>query len=253
MADKRKYRREPISLDAETAPLVQNYLSTTPNAILRDFNIMGIVATHRLSKVTDDDIEIYQSLDSGVGGKTVEWNKSQLMAGATLTRPLVLINGLMSIDYVYARSQSLDVLCVGPRMEAELFYFQSYGFDMNRVRGLDLMTYSEFIDLGDMHAMPYDDNSFDIVMLGWVLGYSSNPQKVADEVMRVCRPGGYVAISCTRPVTEEDGAGETYYYKVDDILQFFDQNEIHNVHLRHEPCRKVPDSPSYVMTIFELK
>ena len=116
-----------------------------------------------------------------------------------------------------------------------------------------MMSYSDFIDVGDMHAMPYEDNSFDIVMLGWVLGYSSDPRTVASEAMRVCRPGGYIAVSCTRPVTEEDGAGETYYYKVDDILQHFDQDQIYNVHLRHEPCRKVPDSPSYVMTIFELK
>ena len=252
MAGKRKYRRTPLGIDQETAPLVQDYLSKNPNALLRDFNIMGQIALHRLSKVTDDDIEIYDNPDAGVGGRTVEWNKSQLKNAETLTRPLVLINGLMSIDYIYARSQSLDVLCVGPRMEAELFYFQSFGFDLNRVRGLDLISYSDFVDLGDMHAMPYPDDSFDIVMLGWVLGYSSDPQKVADEVMRVCRPGGYVAISCTRPVTEEDGAGETYYYKVDDILQYFDMDQIYNVHLRHEPCRKVPDSPSYVMTIFEL-
>ena len=77
------------------------------------------------------------------------------------------------------------------------------------------MSYSDFIDVGDMHAMPYEDNSFDIVMLGWVLGYSSDPRTVASEAMRVCRPGGYIAVSCTRPVTEEDGAGETYINDAD--------------------------------------
>ena len=68
------------------------------------------------------------------------------------------------------------------------------GFLPENIRGLDLISYSDFVDLGDMHAMPYDDNSFDVIIIGWVLGYSNDVAKVAQEILRVTRPNGVIAI-----------------------------------------------------------
>lgn len=48
-----------------------------------------------------------------------------------------------------------------------------------------------------MHALPYPDRAFDIVISGWVLGYSKDPQRAVDEMVRVTRPGGLIAIVCT--------------------------------------------------------
>jgi ArsR family transcriptional regulator len=44
--------------------------------------------------------------------------------------------------------------------------------------------------LGDMHALPFDDGSFDVVMLMNCLTYASDPARVVAEAARVLRPGG---------------------------------------------------------------
>ncbi|MBT4120378.1 MAG: methyltransferase domain-containing protein [Candidatus Peribacter sp.] len=89
-------------------------------------------------------------------------------------------------------SRSAPVLSIGPRSEGEILNLLGAGF--RNVRGLDLMTYSPWIDLGDMHAMPYKDNAFEVTMLGWVITYSDNRKKAADEIIRVTRNGGIVAV-----------------------------------------------------------
>ena len=40
----------------------------------------------------------------------------------------------------------------------------SAGFDPANIRGLDLISYSSMVDVGDMHDLPYEDDSFDIVI-----------------------------------------------------------------------------------------
>jgi ArsR family transcriptional regulator len=42
---------------------------------------------------------------------------------------------------------------------------------------------------GDMHALPFDSDSFDLVLCLNVLAYAENPGKVLDEAARVARPG----------------------------------------------------------------
>jgi len=247
----RKYKRGALELDQGTVGLIQKYMTEHGKALFQIDGIVEAIARHRLEQVSAEDVEIFDNLDQAVGGETVAWNKAQLLDGAAANRPRILINALMSIDYIESRPHILDVLCVGPRLETELFLFAARGFDLERVRGLDVMSYSDYIDLGDMHAMPYDDNSFDIVFLGWVLGYSGDPGKVAAETLRVCRPGGYVAVACTRPLSEVGGKGASYYYKVDDILRHFDEGQIRHVYLRHEPSPKLDGSGAYVMTVFE--
>ncbi len=44
--------------------------------------------------------------------------------------------------------------------------------------------------LGDMHALPFDDATFDTVLLLHALTYSNTPEKVITEAARVLRPGG---------------------------------------------------------------
>ncbi len=44
--------------------------------------------------------------------------------------------------------------------------------------------------LGDMHALPFDDATFDAALLMSSLCYASDPQRVVDEAARVLVPGG---------------------------------------------------------------
>ncbi len=50
-------------------------------------------------------------------------------------------------------------------------------------------------DEGDAEALPYADNSFDIVtsMIGAM--FAPQPEKVAAELLRVCKPGGIIAMA----------------------------------------------------------
>jgi SAM-dependent methyltransferase len=84
-----------------------------------------------------------------------------------------------------------EVLIVGPRTEDDLLLARGLG--MKNVRGLDLLSYSKHIDLGDIHKTDYADDQFDAVILGWVLAYSSDPAAIIAECKRIVRPGGLLA------------------------------------------------------------
>lgn len=45
-------------------------------------------------------------------------------------------------------------------------------------------------DVGDGEAMPYPDNSFDLVYAHGVVQYTAHPQRLVDECRRVLKPGG---------------------------------------------------------------
>jgi len=105
------------------------------------------------------------------------------------------------------------ILVVGPRNENDLYTLAGLGFRFENLVGLDLISYSPRIHLGDMHAIPFPDGSFDSVVCGWTLSYSTDPQRAANELARVTKPGGIVAIgveySTLTPDDERKLAGYT--------------------------------------------
>jgi len=113
------------------------------------------------------------------------------MVSKWLPRMELLIKPLSVIESVPKHSK---VLVIGPRNEYDLLLLAANGFAFKHVRGVDLMSYSPKIDLGDMHAMAYPDNSWDVVLCGWTLSYSATPQKAAAEMVRVVRNGGVIGI-----------------------------------------------------------
>ncbi|WP_309090542.1 class I SAM-dependent methyltransferase [Phenylobacterium sp.] len=86
------------------------------------------------------------------------------------------------------------ILVIGPRNENDLLSLAGLGFRKENIVGLDLISYSPHIHLGDMHAIPFPDASFDAVICGWTISYSTNPRRAADEMVRVTKPGGVLAI-----------------------------------------------------------
>ncbi|MBI2584805.1 MAG: class I SAM-dependent methyltransferase [Rhodospirillales bacterium] len=161
---------------------------------------------------------------------------------------------------MFRNAHDLKVLSIGPRSETELFMLYAAEFHPDNVRGLDIVSYSELVDLGDMHHMPYPDNSFDVIILGWVLGYSHAPQKVANEVMRVAKPGAYVAIGCERaPPKERQKPSKsgivlegTYFESTQQYVDLF-KDRVYDVPVRHEVHRKMQDQTCHVMAVIELK
>lgn len=117
--------------------------------------------------------------------------------GFAVIRSSLLLHALSAIQI----SKSLPVLTIGPRTEGEILNLMGLGF--RNIRGIDLISYSPWIDLGDMHALPYKDSAFAVVIMGWVLTYSSNRRKAALEAVRVVRDGGIIALgSATADVAE---------------------------------------------------
>jgi len=59
----------------------------------------------------------------------------------------------------------------------------------------------ELIDLheADAERLPFDDNSFDVVLSNMILGLVPNQQATIMELTRVARPGGTIAISAHGP------------------------------------------------------
>src|SRR5438067_10948846 len=62
-------------------------------------------------------------------------------------------------------------------------------------------------DVGDAEAMPYDDNSFDLVMTMFGAMFAPRPDVTASELIRVCKPGGTIAMANWTP---EGHAGQMF-------------------------------------------
>lgn len=136
-------------------------------------------------------LKTFDGATSAVGVNTVHhnmrgmWDLAVRRSNRTIL-PATAIQGL---------GPDSKVLSIGPRTEGELLNLVAHGFRPDNIRGLDLISYSPWVDLGDMHAMPYEDSSFDLVISNCVIGYSDRRELAAQEMVRVVRNGGVVSVS----------------------------------------------------------
>lgn len=93
-------------------------------------------------------------------------------------------------EYI-ANKPDAKMLTLGPRWGAEIEFLRGH-FNME-VIGLDLFSKDEsLVKIGDMHKMPFDDNSFDIVYEKNTYNKSYDIRKALDETVRVLKPGGMI-------------------------------------------------------------
>ncbi|WP_280154585.1 methyltransferase domain-containing protein [Piscinibacter sp. XHJ-5] len=130
------------------------------------------------------------SQTSGVGAHTIDHNLMALdtRAGFGMANRMSLL--LYPTAAALRNRRDARVLIVGPRTEDDIYWAKSLG--MRNVRGLDLFSYSDMIDVGDMHKTEYPAAHFDAVILGWVVSYSSEPERLIAECKRIVKPGGYI-------------------------------------------------------------
>ncbi len=88
--------------------------------------------------------------------------------------------------------QDLSVLCIGCRSTQELESFDNLGFGI--VKGIDIFSIHERIELMDMHALKYSDNSFNCIYMADVIEHSYDINKVISEVIRVCKTNALICI-----------------------------------------------------------
>ena len=94
-----------------------------------------------------------------------------------------LIAIVKSIELV---SDNSRILVIGPRTESDLLNLKG-NFPESEIIGLDLISYSDWIELGDAHDLKYDLESFDVTISGWVISYSSDPGKMIQEMVKLQR------------------------------------------------------------------
>ena len=101
-------------------------------------------------------------------------------------------------------------LSIGPRWVTEIEFFRDI-VGLRKHIGLDLFTDdAEMVVAGDMHKMPFGDDHFQFIFLKNVVDKSYEIRKLAQEVIRVTRPGGIVVVDqicgygATTPLTRTD-------------------------------------------------
>ena len=82
------------------------------------------------------------------------------------------------------------ILYIGARTEAEIMYMANFGINPRNITAIDLHTYSPLIELGDMHSMRFQDNTFDACILAHCIAYSEKPEIALREAHRVIKDGG---------------------------------------------------------------
>jgi SAM-dependent methyltransferase len=139
------------------------------------------------------------SITEGTINHNIKGISNSIGSLAMLERSALLFRALMSIDSIYDyRSisvlEDLRILLIGSRTEYEVLLSLSYGFKEKNIFAIDIISYSKYITIADMHQMPFPDNFFDIVVCGWTLGYSNTPGLALAEITRVTRDGGYISM-----------------------------------------------------------
>jgi ubiquinone/menaquinone biosynthesis C-methylase UbiE len=70
--------------------------------------------------------------------------------------------------------------------------------EIARERAADAMVEIDFVE-GDAQQMPFDDSSFDRVVSTFGHMFAPDHRRMADELRRVLRPDGVIAVACWRP------------------------------------------------------
>lgn len=202
-------------------------------------------------------LRTFDANSNGVTDNTISHNVKG-MADLSVVRSNMLVRPLSVIQSLNAESR---ILSIGPRTEGEIFNLMAHGFSADRIRGLDLISYSPFVDVGNMHDMPYADSSWDAVIMGWVISYSSEQQRAAMEVVRVTRPGGIVAVGLEwyPPKAKEQILDKLGYQlghtdqprSTGEVLALFGDH-VDRVYVRHDPAENL-DRVGELFVIFSIK
>lgn len=185
-----------------------NIVAKRPIDLLLSESCRKFLALDRWKK--NRHLRVHGELADGVMPGTITHNRKELENDdfGSSRRTLRLLNPLSSLEPVFSNAANLKVLSIGPRTEMELLHLMAIGFPLPNIHAVDLIASSPLIDTGDMHSLPYPDQMFDVVISSWVIGYSKEPQKAIDEMVRVAKNGALVAIGLTYEPSIERGVVE---------------------------------------------
>lgn len=152
---------------------------------------------------------------------------------------------LKSIDFINYDNDK--VLCVGPRNEGELYFIRSLGFKWKNIEGLDLISYSNKIQLGDIHNCDFENDKFNIIICGWVLAYSNDFKKILNEILRISKNGAVISIGFTYYPDQKNSL-----YSTDQILEMY-KDKISNVYFQYDAFKKKNTTKRHSIIILRIK
>lgn len=89
----------------------------------------------------------------------------------------------------------MTALSLGPRYESELYGLIGLGFRRKNIEAVDTFSYSPMIQVGNIHDLKFQGESFDLILLGWTIAYSEKPKEAIQEVVRVAKPFGKIILT----------------------------------------------------------
>ena len=239
-------------------------VKTDPLSLLEIASVRSWLAARRYRDLkADTEIERLGETEFVVP-HTIEYNERTLEFYVALDRSAAMIVPLRSIGRVAENAPNLRVLSIGPRTEMELFALLAAGFRLENIELIDLFSYSPYFKLGDMHNLPYETDSFDVIILGFVLGYSTRPEVAVKEVLRVAKHRAIISIGHGRQQkstvpTESAASGRdllelcvTYSVETtDDLLNFF-RNNLGPIYFKCEAEKPYSQFTNRIFAIFEV-
>ena len=234
---------------------LRQYIGNSPEQLLQVRAARQVIARERARALLDNgELRKVTAPAVHVAHNTVDYNIDGARTAADLDRPAIMTNVVTGIERIRQHVGKLDVLAIGPRSEIEIFALMGAGFSAERIRAVDLFSYSPYVDVGDMHDLPYPANAFDVVLLGWVLSYSKDQSVVARELLRVCRDGAIIVMA--GDYSDDASVGSTFKKEAthmqscEQLLALF-PNHVGRVYFRHDP--EPEHNVAMVMTVFEVR
>jgi len=180
---------------------------------MKTFNIQDSVIEHTLTHNFEPKIMFFNDLSK---------------------RPDLLSKPLSCEISVMQNASKMRVLLVGARTEAEIFSFRLCGFAEQNIYAIDLASYTPLIELMNADKLDYPENFFDVIVLGWVMEFVSNPNRIKTEVSRCLKANGILAI------------GSMYHPKSQDIYEY-------NSIKKHNHRKWQPQNTAEIAKFFGLR
>ncbi|MCB4808942.1 methyltransferase domain-containing protein [Tamlana sp. 62-3] len=133
----------------------------------------------------------------------VEQFSKQANSYTAITSHSDALEKLISITSASKNDHVLDIACGSGIVSCEFAKYSNYvtGIDMTQgmideAKKLQTKLNLENItwQIGDVEHLPYDDNSFSIVVSRFGFHHFLNPLKVLSEMKRVCKPNGIIMV-----------------------------------------------------------
>lgn len=137
---------------------------------------------------------------------------------------------LTVVDSIYSAlfidKKLIKMLIIGPRTEGEIFLSRGFGYLKHNIDAIDLFSYSHLIRLGDMHNIPAQNDSYDLILCGWVLAYSDDKKLAISEIVRVCKDQAIVCIGASYLATTPEEQKLKRGYVIGSTDKFFSSSDI---------------------------